>query len=156
MDVTSHDWKDVTELEAGHQVRARYVLKAVRRTGADRTCNLTIEGVHASYVLVGDTPVFVHDDGETLSRDDLSLEQLRNLKRFEKKLPADAESTVITRGANGAVQFEAKVSGRVSGSHANYAKTIDASGGTIGYLKTKVVPDGSVAHVKGKMTGGCP
>ncbi|UOZ05550.1 hypothetical protein [Amycolatopsis sp. WQ 127309] len=135
-------------------------MKAVHRyTATNRTYNLTIEGVHTYYVLVGNTPILVHndgDDGETLSRDDLSPEQLRNLKRYEKKLPAGAEPTVITRGANGAVQFEAKVPGRVPGSHANYTKTVDASGGTIGYLKTTVVPDGSVAHVKDKMTGGCP
>ena len=100
----------------------------------------------------------VHNDGGedgALGRGDLTPEQLRNLSRYEKELPAGTESTLITRGANGAVQFEAKVPGRVPGSYANYTKTVDPSGKTIGYTKTTVVPDGSVAHVKDKMVGGC-
>lgn len=80
---------------------------------------------------------------------------MKNLTRYEKKLPAGAEPTVISRGANGAVNFEAKVPGRVPGSYANYTKTVDPSGKTTGYTKTTIVPDGSVAHVKNKMAGDC-
>jgi hypothetical protein len=58
---------------------------------------------------------------------------------------------VITKGVNGEVQFEARVPGKVPGSYANYTKTVDASGKTVGYTKTTVVPDGSIAHVKDKM-----
>lgn len=76
------------------------------------------------------------------------------MTRYEKKLPAEAELTAITRGADGAVQFEARVPGRVPGSYSNYTKTVDSAGNTIGYTKTTVVPDGSVAHVKDKMPGG--
>ena len=116
--------------------------------------NLTVTDIHTYYVLAGNTPVLVHNDGGDdgiLGRGDLTPEQLKNLNRYEKKLPAGAESTVITRGANGAVQFEAKVPGRVPGSYANYMKTVDLAGNTIGYTKTTIVPDGSVAHVKDKM-----
>lgn len=89
--------------------------------------------------------------GRTLARDELSSEQLSNLTRYQKKLPAAAQDPVITRLPDGTVQFESKVPGRVPDSYALYTKVVDESGNTIKYTKTTVVPDGSVAHVKDKM-----
>lgn len=43
------------------------------------------------------------------------------------------------------------VPGRVPGSYAVYTKTVAEDGTTIGYTKTTVTPDGSIAHVKDKM-----
>lgn len=111
-------------------------------------------------MLAGNTPVLVHNAGgeDFLTPDDLSPEQRKNYNRYVRKLPAGAGSTVITRGANGAVVFNTDVPGRVPGSCATYAKTIDSGGVTIDYKKTTVTPDGSIAHVKDKFNlpgGGC-
>ena len=89
--------------------------------------------------------------GAVLTKDDLSASQLTNLARYQKKLPAGAEETQITRGADGAVTFETKVPGRVPGSYALYTKTVDETGTTIGYTKTTIAPDGSVVSVKNKL-----
>jgi hypothetical protein len=162
-DTTSQAWTTAGKLRpgdrlltpAGSTVKVIQVLPLIKPR---YMLNLTIADIHTYYVMAGNTPVLVHNDGGNdgiLGRDDLTSEQLGNLARYEKKLPAGAEPTVITRGADGAVQFEAKVSGRVPGSYANYTKTVDPSGNTIGYTKTTIVPDGSVAHVKDKMVGGC-
>ncbi|WP_225447010.1 hypothetical protein [Streptacidiphilus sp. PB12-B1b] len=68
-----------------------------------------------------------------------------------KKLPAAAEDTVMTSLPGGAVQFETRVPGRVPGSYALYTNQVGADGTTIGYTKTTVVPDGSIAHIKDKL-----
>jgi hypothetical protein len=73
------------------------------------------------------------------------------LSRYTKKLPAGAESTVITRGSDGTIHLSTKVPGRVPGSYAIYEKVVDASGRTIAYTKTTVAPDGSVLHIKHKL-----
>lgn len=115
--------------------------------------NLTVSDMHTYYVMAGETPVLVHNEGggdRIIGTDDLTPDQLSNYNRYIRKLPAAAEGTVITRGANGAVQFETKVPGRVPGSYALYTKTIGSDGTTVGYNKTTIVPDGSVAHVKDK------
>ena len=90
--------------------------------------------------------------GSVLSRGDLNPSQLSNLTRYTKKLPAGAQETVITRGADGAVQFSTTVPGRVPGSYATYDKVVDASGATIGYTKTTVLPDGTILHTKDKLS----
>jgi len=87
----------------------------------------------------------------TLSRGDLNPGQARNFNRFVKKLPAASEEPTITRLPDGSVQLQAKVPGRVPGSYALYTKIVDAEGNTIGYTKTTVLPDGTIAHVKNKM-----
>jgi RHS repeat-associated protein len=122
--------------------------------------NLTVDDLHTYYVVAGNTPVLVHNDGgeDFLTPDDLSPEQRTNYNRYVRKLPAGAGNTVITRGANSVVIFNTDVPGRVPGSYATYTKTIDAGGVTIDYKKTTVTPDGSIAHVKDKFNlpgGGC-
>ena len=89
--------------------------------------------------------------GQPVRRDDLTPDQQANLKRYEKKLPAGAEETKITRLDDGALQFESKVPGRVPGSSATYTKIVGEDGATVGYTKTTTLPDGSIAHVKDKM-----
>lgn len=74
------------------------------------------------------------------------------LKRYAKKLPSGAESTIITRGADGVIRMRTEVPGRVPGSYAVYEKVMDASGKTIGYTKTTILPDGRVLHTKDKFT----
>lgn len=62
-------------------------------------------------------------DVETaISRSDLADSQASNFARYSKKLPSGAQDPVITRGANGSVQFSADVPGRVPGSYATYTK----------------------------------
>lgn len=93
--------------------------------------------------------------GTVLSRADLSPSQLSNLSRYTKKLPAGAEETQLVRGANGAAEFSTNVPGRVPGSFATYAtytKSVDSSGTTVGYTKTTVAPDGTIVHIKDKLT----
>jgi hypothetical protein len=91
------------------------------------------------------------DASRLMCRTDLNDAQLSNLSRYTKKLPAGAESTVITRGSDGAIHLSTKVPGRVPGSYAIYEKVVDASGRTIAYTKTTVAPDGSVLHIKHKL-----
>ncbi|MBS4753966.1 hypothetical protein KG112_14225 [Nocardioides sp. zg-ZUI104] len=90
-------------------------------------------------------------DGRRMDRDELTPAQAGKLKRYRKKLPAGAESTVITEGKGGTVVLSSRVPGRVPGSYAVYEKTVDAAGDTVAYTKTTVLPDGHVAHVKDKL-----
>jgi hypothetical protein len=83
-------------------------------------------------------------------RESLNDAQLKNLKRYEKKLPKGAEPTQITNAPNGGKVFSSKVPGRVPGSSATYRKTVDALGKTTDYIKTTVDPAGKVIHVKPK------
>jgi len=86
--------------------------------------------------------------GTTLDALELSGRQASNYARYVKKLPSGAQDPVITRGADGAVQFSADVPGRVPGSYATYTKIVDSGGTTTDYFKTTVAPDGSIVHVK--------
>lgn len=86
----------------------------------------------------------------SLSRSDLGAGQISNLTRYESKLPKGASQTTLSRGSNNTVEFSANVTGKVPGSYATYAKTVDEAGNTIKYDKTTVAPDGSVIHVKQK------
>jgi hypothetical protein len=88
------------------------------------------------------------DVGSTLARSDLSDSQLSNFSRYSKKLPSGAQDPVITRGANGSVQFSADVPGRLPDSYATYTKVVDSGGVTTDYYKTTVAPDGSIVKVK--------
>lgn len=99
-----------------------------------------------------DDPVLPQAPTSHIDRGDLSVEEMGNLTRYEKKLPAAAEATQITRLGDGSVQFLSKVPGRVPGSYAEYAKTLDSSGTTIAYTKTTYGPDGTIIHVKDKMS----
>jgi hypothetical protein len=86
--------------------------------------------------------------GGALEASELSAGQASNYARYVKKLPSGAQDPVITRGANGSVQFSAEVPGRVPGSYATYTKVVDGNGSTTDYYKTTVAPDGSIVHVK--------
>jgi hypothetical protein len=81
----------------------------------------------------------------------LNVEQLQNLQRFTKRLPAGAEDATIKATSDGGVEFSAKVPGRVPGSYATYTKLVNGDGVTTGYFKTTIAPDGSTVHVKDKM-----
>ncbi|HSY16034.1 MAG TPA: hypothetical protein VK816_08620 [Jatrophihabitantaceae bacterium] len=86
--------------------------------------------------------------GTALDASELGAGQASNYARYVKKLPSGAQDPVITRGADGAVQFSADVPGRVPGSYAAYTKIVDSSGTTTDYFKTTVAPDGSIVHIK--------
>lgn len=88
------------------------------------------------------------DVGTAVARSDLAGGQASNFARYSKKLPSGAQEPVITRGANGSVQFSADVPGRVPGSYATYTKVVDSGGTTTDYFTTTVAPDGSIVHVK--------
>lgn len=89
--------------------------------------------------------------GKPVGQHELSPSQQANLGRYEKKLPAGAETTKITQLEDGAIQFESRVPGRVPGSSATYTKVVAEDGSTVGYTKTTRLPDGSIAHIKDKM-----
>lgn len=91
-------------------------------------------------------------NAEQIARDVLNEGQLKNLKRFEEKLPAGSNaSTVHKEGAN--VVFNAEVPGRVPGSKAVYEKVVDNSGTTVSYTKTTYTPEGKIVHIKDKIDG---
>ncbi len=81
----------------------------------------------------------------------LGSKQLDNLKRFNKKLPANAGQTKIYDLPNGGKAFQADVPAKnIPGSYATYEKQVDAAGNTLNYTKTTYAPDGSIVHVKKK------
>ena len=81
----------------------------------------------------------------------LTGEQVKNLGRFDGKLPKDAGPIRITGGKNGQRTFSADVPARnIPGSFARYEKTVDRAGKTISYTKTTYASDGSIVHTKVK------
>ena len=85
----------------------------------------------------------------------LTPEQLANLGRFEKKLPANASPTKVFDLPNGGKAFQAdSASKNIPGSFAQYEKQVDAAGNTLQYTKTTFGPNGDVIHVKDKINGG--
>ena len=87
----------------------------------------------------------------------LASEQLKNIERFEKKLPANARDSLNVRSLpNEGVAAQATSPGRVpvSRSSAVYEKQIDAVGTTTQYTKTTYDPAGNIVHVKDKLNGG--
>ncbi len=86
------------------------------------------------------------DDGQTLT-----AEQANNLRRFDAKLPKDAQTIQILSGPNGQRIFRSDVPARnIPGSFARYEKVVDTSGNTLSYTKTTYAPDGSIVHIKAK------
>lgn len=83
----------------------------------------------------------------------LTQEQVANLARFNKKLPAGNSGTAVDTLGDG-VLFTSTVPGRVPGSSAVYQKFVDAAGKTISYLKTTFDPRGKIIHIKDKLNGG--
>jgi hypothetical protein len=70
-------------------------------------------------------------DAETLTE-----AQAQNLKRFDQKLPKDAQEIQILKGPNGRRTFRVDVPARnIPGSFARYEKTIDSAGNTVSYTK---------------------
>ena len=65
----------------------------------------------------------------------LTVEQSKNLKRFEKKLPAGATETSVHDLPGGGKAFQAEV----PGSKAIYEKQVGATGETLQYTKTTPV-----------------
>ncbi|MCX6132135.1 MAG: hypothetical protein NTX25_24145 [Proteobacteria bacterium] len=91
-------------------------------------------------------------NAQQISREVLNEGQIKNLKRFDEKLPSGSNpSTVHTEGTN--VVFNAEVPGRVPGSKAVYEKVVDNSGTTISYTKTTYTPEGKIVHIKDKIDG---
>ena len=85
----------------------------------------------------------------------LTAEQAENIRRFEKKLPANAKDSVsVKQLPNGGVAVQGISPGRVPGSSAVYEKQIDAAGNTIQATKTTYDPGGNIVHVKDKLNGG--
>ena len=84
-----------------------------------------------------------------------TAEQLANLARFEKKLPANATPTKIFDLPSGGKAFQANSpSKNIPGSFAQYEKQVDAAGNTLQYTKTTFGPNGEIIHVKDKIGGG--
>jgi hypothetical protein len=84
-----------------------------------------------------------------------TAEQLANLARFEKKLPANATPTKVFDLPNGGKAFQAdSASKNIPSSFAQYEKQVDAAGNTLQYTKTTFGPNGEIIHVKDKIGGG--
>ena len=68
-DATTATWSTAAALKPGDRLQTTGSTVATVRTvqtytAADRTYNLTIDDVHTYYVLAGETPVLVHNDGD--------------------------------------------------------------------------------------------
>lgn len=80
--------------------------------------------------------------------------QAKNIQRFTSKLPANAKDNVkVNPLPNGGVAAQGVSPGNVPGSSALYEKQNDSSGKTVQFTKTTTAPDGTVVHVKDKITG---
>jgi hypothetical protein len=67
-DETTHEWTEAADLEPGTQLRSangsvEYVVAIRTWTGLDWMHDLTVANTHTYYVIAGDTPVLVHNDG---------------------------------------------------------------------------------------------
>ncbi|MEP6696066.1 MAG: hypothetical protein ABJA34_04205 [Pseudonocardiales bacterium] len=134
-------------IKISQDLKALLATRLSKITGA-AVARLPKVGKTAEKIATGRLEKAAAEVGTTVARSELSESQLSNLSRFVKKLPAGAEDPVITRGADGAVEYAATVPGRVPGSSATYTKLVDRNGVTTSYYKTTVAPDGTVVHVK--------
>jgi hypothetical protein len=82
--------------------------------------------------------------------DDLSPALRKNLTRFMKGSPADAEIPQIVRLPGGAAEFSNKVSERVPGRYAVYRKRVEVEGVAELSYKATFLPGGSIAHIKSR------
>lgn len=79
----------------------------------------------------------------------LNAAQVRNLQRFDAKLPKDAKEIEILPGREGQRTFRSDVPTRnIPGSYARYEKIVSGAGETVSYTKTTFAPDGSIVHIK--------
>lgn len=139
---------------AVNSVQVRAVVIAPEASDNSHVGSLELTGTSAGLLLTHSSRIVAANTGlPSLAAADLNPAQLANLGRYTSKLPAAAEETVITAGENGVVTFTTRVPGRVPGSYATYAKTVDEAGTTIGYVKTTIAPDGTVVSVKDKLAG---
>lgn len=122
------------------------VIEQSRGGGAAHVAGVGIDGSDGSVIGSAVTARV----GSAIGRSSLSREQLSNLQRFLRRLPAAAEDSEVIRAADGSVQFASRVPGRVPGSYAIYTKVVDATGATTRYFKTTVAPDGTIVHMKVK------
>lgn len=96
----------------------------------------------------------VRNPGKAVKALSLTPKQLKNIERFQKKLPANAKDSLSKMELpNGGVAVQGVSPGNVPGSYAVYEKQIDAAGDTIQYTKTTYDPAGQIVHVKDKITG---
>ncbi|MDH6577433.1 hypothetical protein P3T29_003089 [Kitasatospora sp. MAP5-34] len=87
-DATTGAWTDAADLKPGDRLQTTgdgfATVGAVRAyTAADRTYNLTVDGVHTYYVLAGATPILVHNDdypgvGTIVSQDGVTIQIYSN------------------------------------------------------------------------------
>ena len=78
--------------------------------------------------------------------------QAKNLKRFEKKLPAGFKPTTLHK-SDGKIVFQGEVPGKIPGSKAVYEKVVDSNGKTVSSTKTTYAPVGKITHIKDKVEG---
>ncbi|MFI9388576.1 RHS repeat-associated core domain-containing protein [Kutzneria sp. NPDC052558] len=67
---TAHIWTEAADLKVGDRLEGIGVAQVVvsgswRFTSSVRTYNLSIDALHSYYVVVGDAPVLVHNDGQS-------------------------------------------------------------------------------------------
>ncbi|WP_241837183.1 RHS repeat domain-containing protein [Salinivibrio sp. ML290] len=81
--------------------------------------------------------------------------QQKNIKRFKKKIPANAKENIqFHQLPDDGIAVQATSPGRVPGSKAVYEKQINSAGDTIQYSKTTYDPKGNIVHMKDKLNAG--
>jgi hypothetical protein len=89
--------------------------------------------------------------GKVEGRPELSKAQAGNLKRFEKRAPANAKDNVKVRPMpNNCLAFEATSPGRNGKSRSVYEKQVDSKGKTISLTKTTLDQNGRIINWKDK------
>jgi hypothetical protein len=81
----------------------------------------------------------------------INQKQLNNIKRFNKKIPANSKKSIEIEQAKDSLTVRATSPGNVPGSKAVYEKQMDINGVTTKYTKTTYDPKGNVVHEKNKM-----
>lgn len=105
-------------------------------------------------ILVRSAYLLAARGGNIPGRDALTATQAENLKRFERSVPSAGGPATIRELPNGGRAFQADVPARdIPGSFATYEKQVDAFGETLSFTKTSYAPDGSIVHVKDKISG---
>lgn len=86
----------------------------------------------------------------TLSKNNLTSDQLKNFQRFRDKFSKEGVSVKITR-ENEKIIFRIDVPAKnIPGSFARYEKTIDLFGNTESLIKTTFDGEGQIVHIKVK------
>lgn len=84
----------------------------------------------------------------------MSDPQAAKVKKFEKTVPANAKDSVeVKQGPGDTVVAQATSAAKnIPGSKAVYEKQVAGDGKTVQYTKTTYDSDGSIVHVKDKIT----